>query len=202
VRVTHTERRHAFCDASPRNLLIAEKLAEIFPEALFILTLRHYSGTIQSLLRTGMVTQVPGQRPSSEPGVTAAGAAELWSRYYTAARALPPDRTIVFGYDSFCANPDGVLARFKIRLGRADFPTAELDDRAFSASHASVPGKARRTVGRDSDGRLAPMSSYDRDDWTAELEATVRPLVAQVDERLFGRYPDDYASPPGYAAVL
>jgi hypothetical protein len=199
--VTRTARemgKSSFCDSSPRNLLIAGKLAELFPDALFVLALRHYSGTIQSLLRLGSIRLLPG----NEPGIdwfnpTAVAAAAVWSRHYQSAAALPPERTVAFGYDAFCAEPAPVLARFKVALAEHGFPVDELDDSVFAVSHATLPGQARVTVGTARTG-LAPIPSYDAESWTALLEADVRPVVQVTDEVLRLSYPDDYREPAGY----
>lgn len=193
----------AFCDSSPRNILIADRLAEVFPNALFVLTLRHYTGTIQSILRLGMVQILPGfERSVDWVDPTAVAAAALWSNHYRAALQLPAERTIVFGYDRFCAEPEPVLARFKAGLEAADFPVAELDDGVFAVSHAAQPNITRQTVGHPSKSgpRLAGIASFEASGWSPATESEVQPVVALTDELLRVWFPDDYASPAGYAA--
>src|SRR5260370_39865509 len=96
----------AFCDHTPRNLLIATQLAEVFPTALFVLTVRHYSGTIQSLMRLGMITVTHDyEQGRDRQAATAAAAGTVWSRHYAAASQLPPDRTINLGDDRLCSQP-------------------------------------------------------------------------------------------------
>jgi len=207
VRVADSEGRTAFCDSTPRNLLIAKQLAEVFPHALFILTIRHYSGTIQSLIRLGIIKVLHDFEEGRDPlDATAAAAGALWSRHYSSAPELPADRTIVFGYDRFCAEPETTLERFKSSLADMDFPVRELDDGAFTESHAKAPGTNRATVGqRSAEGtRLASIPSFDAAGWTGFMEYHVRPAVAVVDEDLRSWYPDDYREPVGYrgAGVL
>jgi hypothetical protein len=55
----------AYCDSFPRNVLIGERLGELFPNAMFVLTLRHYTGVIQSLLRLDTIRLLPSNRPST-----------------------------------------------------------------------------------------------------------------------------------------
>jgi hypothetical protein len=207
VRVAASEGRTAFCDSTPRNLLIATQLAEVFPTAVFVLTVRHYSGTIQSLVRLGMITVIHDyEQGRDRQAATAAAAGTLWSRHYAAASQLPPDRTITFGYDRFCAEPDPTLERFKASLASKDFPVDELDEAAFTVSHALAPGTNRATVGQESEGetRLNSIPSFDASAWTGSMEYHVRPAVEVVDADLRSWYPDDYRDPIGYrgAGVL
>lgn len=207
TRAAESENCSAFCDSSPRNVLIGPALAELFPDALFVLTLRHYAGTIQSLSRLGTITVLPGNEPGIDwvdPGMVAA--AVLWNRHYQAALLLPRERTIVFGYDRFCADPEPVLTRFKTALQAGGFPIRELDDTSFATSHATIPGRPRATVGVDSrDGSsLRRIPSYDASAWTPFNELDVNPVVMATDAELRSRYPIDYADPAGYpgAAAL
>ena len=205
VRAAESEGRAAFCDSSPRNVLVGPALAHLYPDALFILTLRHYTGTIQSLQRLGMITVLPGNERGVDwvdPGSVAA--AVLWNRHYQAALQLPQERTVVFGYDRFCANPEPVLARFKTALRAARFPIRELDDLVFATSHATVPGRPRAAVGVDSPGgpRLTRIPSYDASAWTAFNEYDVDPVVSATDAELRARYPDDYCDPAGYPGAV
>jgi hypothetical protein len=201
VRTAESGGFSAFCDSSPRNVLIAPTLAELFPDALFVLTLRHYAGAIQSLLRLGTVSLLPGSEPSMdwvEPNAVAA--AIHWSNHYEAAMTLPRDRTIVFGFDRFCANPAPILARFKSALAGAGFPVDELHDDVFATSHASVHGRPRPTVGRQRRGGISldRIPSYDAKSWSAAIEAEVQPAVGLMDAMLSTRFSEDYAAPLGY----
>jgi len=201
VKAAESGGQTAFVDSFPRNVFIAGQLADIFPDALFVLTLRHYTGVIQSLLRLGTVSLLPGFEASIDwvdPTAVAAGA--LWSRHYQASFNLPNDRTIVFGYDRFCADPGNVLQRFKGALASAGFPVDELDDSSFTRSHASEPGKRRATAARKSRAglSLAPIPSFDPSTWAPVNELEVRAAVAPIDGLLRIIFPDDYAEPAGY----
>jgi hypothetical protein len=201
ARVAKREGYSAFCDSFPRNVLIGSQLAEIFPDALFVLTLRHYTGTIQSLMRLGIINVLPAFEVSIDwVDPTAVAAAVLWARHYQASLRLPNDRTVVFGYDRFCADPEPTLARFKARLAAAGFPVEELDDSRFTESHATEPGKPRATAGRRSGKRvrLAAIPSFNASTWSEINEYEVAGAVMPTDQLLRTIFPDDYADPVGY----
>lgn len=201
VKAAESSGHTAFVDSFPRNVFIAGQLADIFPDALFVLTLRHYTGVIQSLLRLGTVSLLPGFEASIDwVDPTAVAAAALWSRHYQASFNLPNDRTIVFGYDRFCADPGTVLRQFKAALASRSFPVDELDDASFMRSHASEPGKRRATAGRKSGAgvRLVSIPSFDPTTWTPVTELEIQAAVAPIDTLLRVIFPDDYAEPAGY----
>jgi Sulfotransferase family len=203
VRVAEAQGYTAFCDSSPKNILIADRLAEIFPDALFVLTVRHYTGAIQSLKRLNTIRVLPGFEPSMDwVDPTAVAAAMIWSKHYRKALDLPAERTVVFGYDRFCADPEPVLIRFKGALAGAGFPVEELDDSVFAVSHAHLPETKRPTVGQVSSTgpRLASISSFDASTWLPAMESEVQPVVTLTNELLGVWFPDDYASPVGYPA--
>jgi Sulfotransferase family len=191
----------AFVDSSPLNALISRQLADVFPNALFVLALRHYTGVIQSIVRLSMVRILPGHVLSIDSyEANAAAAAAVWQSQYEAAMQLPRDRTIAFGYDRFCAHPQRVLDRFKAKLSAAQFPVGELDDSVFATSHAAHPEKPRGTVARrtDSGVELSAVPSYDASAWTFAVEAEVQPVVGMMDALLATAFPEDYSEPAGY----
>jgi len=98
--VARSEGCDSYVDSSPRNLLIADELADRFPEALFVLVLRHYSGVVQSLGRTDW-PWVPA---------TAEGKAGVWAEAYREVSRLPAERTIVVSYDALGADPSRYVA--------------------------------------------------------------------------------------------
>jgi hypothetical protein len=202
VRVAERAGKSAFCDSGPRNVFICSLLAEMFPNALFVLTLRHYTGTIQSLLRLGSIQLMPAFEPTIDyASATAVAAAAVWARHYSASFELPNDRTVLFGYDSFCADPEPVLQRFKVDLAAAGFPVEELDDSSFAESHATTPGKPRATAARRKRGgvRLTPLPSFDASAWSPRDELDVNAAVGPIDSLLRSFFPRDYASPAGYS---
>jgi hypothetical protein len=53
AQTVHAESGRTYvCDSTPWNALLASKLARRFPEAVFVVTIRHYVAVIQSLIRS------------------------------------------------------------------------------------------------------------------------------------------------------
>jgi hypothetical protein len=173
----------SYVDSSPRNLLIADELADRFPEALFVLSLRHYSGVIQSLGRTNW-DWVPA---------SAAGRADIWSRTYAEAHRLPADRTVVVSYDRLCAEPIEELRAFETELAARGIRVDRLQRRALAHSYAHPTGGPRPTLA-DVAGHLSPIPSVDMDHWTPAIHAEVEPHVWRVDAQLREAYPQ-YVTP-------
>ncbi|MGH9004440.1 MAG: sulfotransferase, partial [Acidimicrobiia bacterium] len=177
------ERAGAYCDSTPWNLLVARDLAAFLPQAMFVLCLRHYSGTIQSLGR------------SYEQGFRFAGSndresARVWSDFYRNVVHLPPDRTIEVSFDGLCAAPETTLARLDEDLSRHGLAVDDLSREVLARSHAVPAGGDRPTVGRlDEGGRvvLVGRPSVDAGQWSPDRDEGVRPVVAEVDELLRGR---------------
>ena len=177
----------SYVDSSPRNLLIADELAEAFPNALFVLMLRHYSGVVQSLGRTGW-PWVP-----ADPG----GRADVWAQAYGEIDRLPRERTIAISYDSLCASPDAVLEEATRQLADAGVRLAQLDATSvFGYSHAHVLGQPRPTL-RTAEGELRPLASVDMVAWTPAIHEAVSPHVVVVDERLRREF-SEYVEPAGW----
>ncbi|MBE1489591.1 sulfotransferase family protein [Plantactinospora soyae] len=179
-----------FCDSTPWNLLVADTLAELYPSARFVLTLRHYAGVIQSLERSY-------RRRYLWAGATPVDRASVWAAVYERAAALPADRTTVFSYDELCADPDGTIARWRSALARIGVDPAGLDDRVFLRSYAGGWDDQRRTVATRTGGRVefAPIPSVDPERWSEALDTEVRPVVGEVDRMLRQRF-SEYATPP------
>ncbi len=185
----------SYCDATPRNIHVGRKLAALLPSALFILTLRHYTGVLQSLARHDFEWIEPKTWPAR---------AQVWVSSYNSAAFLPRDRTIPFSYDRLCADPAETIDRFNKRLQAAGVDVSELDSAVFARSHATRPGDQRPTVSvRTGEGnwQLQPIPSYDRAAWTDHIQAQVTPLVASTDDLLGLMYPDTYSAPAGYASA-
>jgi sulfotransferase family protein len=195
IRQTRAVGRRFFCDSTPRNLLIVDYLSTIFPHAIFVLTLRHYVGVIQSLER------------AYRDGWKWAGSGILeracvWTRYYAEARKLPLERTVLFGYDRFCAAPGSVLEDFHRRLAELGISTDNFSLSAFERSHATT--QARSTIGlQDSAGRtlLQPMPSFDRVSWTDSDTRAVEPEVGGTEAILREMFPEHFGSPAGWIGI-
>jgi hypothetical protein len=180
-----------FCDATPWNLLSAGSLAQDNPDALFVLCLRHYAGTVQSLRR------------SFESGFTWAGAtwadsARIWASLYRHVGELPLDRVVPVSFDALTSDPGPTLGMLRLRLADAGFDTDNLDERVLAVSHAPPASGPRRTIGViEGDAvRLHSMSSFDASAWSGDIQRMVWPAVQEVHLDLQQRYEGLYRAPP------
>ena len=194
--VARNEGCDSYVDSGPRNIQIADGLAAAYPDALFVLVLRHYTGVVQSLGRTGWPWVPP----------TIAGRARVWADAYAAATLLPADRTVAVSYDRLCADPEATLTEFSRDLLGHGIRADRLVPGMFGYSHAHVLGQPRRTL-VDSEGRFQPMPSVDAAAWTPAVHAAADPEVRLVDERLrqsWAAYsePAGWTEPPADSAPL
>jgi len=185
--VARAERCDSYVDSSPRNLLIVDELAHSFPDAVFVLMLRHYSGVIQSLGRSGW-PWVP---------IDVGGRADVWAEAYEHASLVPRERTVVVSYDALCAAPAETLFHLSGRLSDLGVRVERLDANRLSYSHAHILGQPRPTLRSDS-GELRPIPSIDVVQWTPTIHAAVEPHVALVDARLRRDFPE-YVVPNGWS---
>lgn len=184
-----------WCDQTPWNLLIIDELVARFPTALFVLSVRHYSGTILSLQRSFKAGY-------NWAGRTMEDSAKLWSRFYGRVVDLPKDRTIAISYDGLCADPIPTLARLREQLAEhLSVDPLGFDDCSLAESHATE--KARPTLAYVYDGRahLRPINSLEPGAWTTQIERVTRPIVATTDQWLRLHLPDVYEWPKGFAEI-
>jgi hypothetical protein len=175
-----------FCDATPWNLEIAGALAASLPDAVFVLMVRHFAGSVLSL------------RPFQWAGNSWSAAARLWVTLNDRTPQLPDERTIVVGYDVFAAHPAESVAGLKDALSSLGLDPDQFDAGRLAASHAHIVGHPRPTVGnRRDDGEIVldAIPSVDLERWTPEIHAEVWPLVADVHRALLDRYPSVYVPP-------
>jgi len=176
-----------YVDHTPWNLEVAAALAEDPAGALFVLMLRHYSGTILSLRR------FPWAGDSWEDN------ARLWVALCGKIIDLPAERLIPVSYDALAAEPDKTLASLGTALGEHGYPADELDAGMLGLSHAAIIGEPRPVIGAKEDGQvtgLKPISSFDADRWSGDLHERVWPIVADMHFELLRRFPDGYRCPP------
>jgi sulfotransferase family protein len=188
LRQTHAVRATTFCDSTPWNLRIVDYLMQVFPTAVFIVVLRHYSGVIQSLERSYRV----GYRWA---GPTFRQRAQLWSDMYSHLRRIPKTRIVPLGYDRLCADPNRVLHEFKTRLRIAGVPSENLSLSVFLRSHSTIQN--RPTIGSEENGHiiLKPVNSVDLNAWRSQSCLEVEQIVRDTDDFLRDVFPDDYADP-------
>jgi Sulfotransferase family len=180
-----------YCDGTPWNLRCAGRLRDQLQDAIFVLMLRHYSGTIQSLRR------LYGPR-FPWAGRTLAQSARLWAIMNSEIDQLPWDRTVVVGYDALAADPEPTLHKLRADLERLGFDTSDLDLRAFALSQANPKERRPTLASMEADGtvRLQRMTTVDAAAWTDEIDAAVRPIVAAVHQHLLERFPGVYLENP------
>jgi hypothetical protein len=183
-----------YCDDTPWNLLVAEQLARLLPDAVFVLLLRHYTGVLQSLERS----HAAGYRWA---GATWPARAALWSRFYAKTAHLPDDRLIGVSYDRLCAAPGLAVAALERALDRIGLDPEHLQRSVFAASHATGPSP-RPTLGRPAGVRqiaLEPILSWDPRHWNSRVQQAVDTIVAPVDQAMRERFGSAYAPPAGFA---
>jgi Sulfotransferase family len=188
--------RQWYCDSTPWNLLVADRIAAQLPDALFVLMLRHYSGAVQSLRRSfesGFVWA----------GRTWADSARIWAHFYGSVARVPADRTVAVSYDALTDDPDTVLALLRTWLHEHGFPVDDLDVSELAISHAPPSSGSRPTIGaRTEHGiELRSMSSFDPEGWSGDIHRAVWPIVAEVHRDLTERFPTAYVWPMPPAAL-
>ena len=185
------ENKNFFCDQTPWNLLIAEELQHIFPDALFVLMLRHFSGTIQSLQRS----YAEGY---SWAGKSIEERAHLWATFYRKSMRLPPKRTIAVSYDLLCREPQKTVEHLEFQLARLlKLDPDSFDRHVLCKSHAT--SHARSTIAQELDETIAFTSipSVDASRWSQVECNIVEPYLGEVDQALrmrFATYEDPTCS--------
>lgn len=180
-----------FLDSTPSNLLIVRRLSEEFSDAIFVLLLRHYSGVVLSL------------KESFRQGYFWAGRtwedrAQIWKSFYANVVFLPPERTLVVGYDLLCLQPERTIKKLANQLGGIGFNNNEFDKNVFAISHATKPCKDGPTIGSFNSKKkllLKSIKSYDEKVWSNDIYNRIKGIVQGIDKLLCEIYPNDYFSP-------
>lgn len=176
-----------WCDQTPFNLLIARSLSGLLEDAVFILMLRHYRGTIQSLRRSF----AGGYRWA---GRQLQDSAALWATFYSHAEELPQERTLAVSYDKLCNSPLETLERVESSLSRMLGVDPGLFDRAVFADSHATQGLHHRTIAERTGTtlRFRSIGAYDTDQWSAAHEKAASLFVLETHEALLKRYPQEY----------
>jgi Sulfotransferase family len=184
------EGREWYCDTTPWNLLVADRIAAELPDALFVLMLRHYSGAVQSLRRSF-------DSGFAWAGATVADSARIWSLFYGSVERVPADRTVAVSYDALADDPESVLALLGSWLAEQGFPVGDLDPTELAVSHAPPAGGPRPTIGTRSERgiELRPINSFDPELWSSDIHRMVWPVVEGVHRDLTARFPTVYVWP-------
>lgn len=185
------EEKAWFCDATPWNLLIAGALARDLPDAVFVLCVRHYAGTVQSLRRSF-------ESGFSWAGATWAESARVWAAFYREVGALPADRVVPLSYDALAAEPGPTLGMLRVRMAEHGFDASSLDERVLAVSHAPPASGPRPTIGVlvDDEVHLRPVPSFAVPAWSGDIHRLVWPEVRDVHFDLQRRFEGVYRSPP------
>lgn len=194
--VTSSQGREWYCDTTPWNLLVADQLAAQLPDALFVLMLRHYSGTVQSLRRSF-------ESGFAWAGETVADSARIWTHFYRSVDRVPPARTIAVSYDALTYEPETVLGLLRGWLDEQGYPTDDLDPGQLAVSHAPPSSGPRPTIGAHGERGVAlrPVQSFDPEGWSGDIHRVVFPLVEEVHRDLSSRFPTAYVRPAPPAAL-
>jgi hypothetical protein len=182
--------RH-FVDGTPWNLRIVDYLAAEFPRAVFVLTVRHYSGVIQSLTRAY-------EEGRAWAGADFAARARLWSELYSHVGDLPRERTAAVSYDAFCQRPEETLNSFLKRLAAAGLTLGDFDKATFTKSHATTVSRPTVAVPSDAGVGFRPIPSYDASAWTDELQRRVEEHVFETEALLRRTFPGHYSNPANW----
>ena len=185
-RVARAEGCTWYCDATPWNLEVAGQIVTSVPDALFVLMVRHFSGTVLSLSQFGWA------------GASVESAARLWVTLNACVEQLPMDRTIVVGYDALTADPVATLAGIHEAFGSLGLAADQFDAVQFARSHAAIIGRPRPTVAELVDGQVIfrAIPSLDEQQWTPDVHELVWPIVAETHRALRDTFAGAYIAPP------
>lgn len=178
--------RPFFCDSTPWNALIASQLAVRFTDAVFIVTLRHYIGVIQSLVRSFR----NGYRMTADSHVARGS---LWAQCYNEILRVPQDRVIVVDYDRLCIDPEPTIQKLLHDVEKAlTIDVAGFDLSALTRSYVTNPHDGRETIAvATGPGSLVFRSkrNYDPAAWSVLDELAVREVVQPTVQLLAAAFP-------------
>ncbi len=167
-----------FVEDTPWNARIIPDLEELFPDAIYVMNVRHYTGVIQSM------------RNSWELGYTWAGPtdkdrASIWAEFNDYIDLLPAERTIFFSYDDFCQNPEKAIQSLEKQLHDKGIK-GPFDPSVFSVSHATK-GKELTAAFKDVSGKVhfQSIDSLNRDQWLEDDELAVSEIIRPVCDKIY-----------------
>jgi Sulfotransferase family len=178
-----------YCDSTPWNLSVVDRIEREVPGSIYVLALRHYAGTVQSLRRSYA-------RGFRWAGATWADSARVWAAAYSTVAQLPEDRTVPVSYEALTSDPETTLSQLGKRVEALGFDCSDLDPEQLTISHAFAFGP-RPTIGTVEDGSvsLRPIPSFDPGRWSGDIQKMVWPVVRDVHRDLQHRYSDVYRCP-------
>lgn len=187
IRKSHGE-NNILCESTPWNVRILKKLRLVYPNALFVFMLRHYSGVIQSLRRSWL-QNYPWAGPSDLER------AYLWRDSNNHILNFSDDQSIYIGYDGFCASPVSALTSLREQLNKFGVQ-GDFDVEVLTHSYANA--QSRTTIAdTNSSGKMAlnRISSFDKADWNIRTTSSLHDIVAKTHEGLSNRFRDIYTNP-------
>ena len=124
-------------EKTPVHVLVADRIKEIFPECVLILTNRDGRDIVASLVRVGRDPNAWWQgAPSSVQR-----ACKMWREYATGSiRCRREHFPILFSYEEATANPQTTFYALFVSLGIATQPLSECIERGQDRSAVRLPG--------------------------------------------------------------
>ncbi len=166
-----------FVEDTPWNTRIIPELEAIFPNAIYIMSVRHYAGVIQSM------------RTSWTNGYTWAGPtdverASLWAEFNDYIDLLPKERTVFISYDRLCAEPEVTLTDLEAMLLQLNI-SGPFDRSIFSVTHASKSDRPTPII-KDESGSLVyrPIPTINPLRWSEADEKYVSHIVMPICRKI------------------
>ena len=184
-----SEHKSWYCDTTPFNIRAADRMAAEMPDALFILMLRHYSGTIQSLRRSfasgfhwagqsGSIPPTCGRTPIN-PWRRSRSHGPWWSVSTPVCLTRARDRKNGGMGEGARVPGRWTRPRRVRRQPRTTVEWTETDHRASGGRPGGTPA----------------MSSFEQIRWSGDIHRAVWPVVEPVHRALQSRYPRIYGAP-------
>lgn len=187
-----------FCDHTPWNILVYDELSAIYPNATFVLMMRHFSGVMQSLARSR-------ERGYQWAGATWGERALIWEMIYRDIARVRSPHVIPVSYDYLCSAPEDAIRRLSAKLEDSGFNVRKWSFDVFATSHATDGGSGRTVarVAEDTGGiSWVTRGSFDEEAWRANvtLTAEVAGLLEQCDANLRSSFAEtaEYVQPPDW----
>lgn len=183
-----------YSDSTPWNLLIVDELLSDFPEAIFVLCLRHYLGVIQSLKESF-------ERGHKWAGKTWQERACLWSNFYSNVCKLRRSNLIVISYDKLCREPSSTIKTLMNKLNKEGVEISNINLAEFAYPHAANNSEKKKTLAKiTNDGVVTfnPIYSFNPELLGNNIASKIDEIqinVAAVDKQLRLSFPNDYEMP-------
>ncbi|WP_082629673.1 sulfotransferase family protein [Pseudomonas paralactis] len=191
-QIKHQNNAGVLCESTPWNVRIMDKLRVLYPNAVFVFMLRHFTGVIQSLRRS-WADGYPWAGP------TDSARAELWCEMNDYILEFQGDGVIAISYDALCEEPANCLTKVRKQLMRYGI-LADFDLSVLGVSHASTAERPTifDATSAGKENTLRAIRSFDPDDWCDSCVGDLSGRLLRTHALLCERFPDDYKIPRGY----